>query len=130
MSLHRLIGKIYVFAALLSATAGFYIALYATGGFIASAGFICLALLWFTTTLSAYIHIRNRRIDQHQEMMIYSYAACFAAVALRIWLPLLTMLFNDFMPAYQIVAYLCWAPNLIVAYFIIKQARKRRAAGN
>lgn len=43
---HRLIGKIYVLAALLSAEAGIYIAFYAQGGFIASAGFICLGIIW------------------------------------------------------------------------------------
>ena len=41
LKLHRQIGKAYVIAALLSAFAGIYIALYATGGIIASVGFIC-----------------------------------------------------------------------------------------
>ena len=130
LRLHRLLGKIYVVSVFLSAIAGFYIAFFATSGIIASVGFIMLALLWFYTTLRAYMYIRNLNIDKHQEMMIYSYALCFAAVTLRIWLPLLTMLFHDFTPAYRIVAYLCWVPNLIVAYLLVKQLRKERAAGN
>ena len=51
-------------------------------------------------------------------MMIYSYAACFAAVTLRIWLPILTSILGEFLSAYRIVAWLCWVPNLIVAYII------------
>jgi hypothetical protein len=53
-------------------------------------------------------------------MMIYSYAACFAAVTLRIWLPLLISITGDFFIAYPIVAWLCWVPNLIVANLIVK----------
>lgn len=119
--LHKRIGKVYMMSVLLSSTAGIYIACYATGGLTASLGFICLGLIWFYTTLMAYIEIRNKRIMQHQRMMIHSYAACFAAVTLRIWLPLLILVFGEFMYAYKIVAWLCWIPNLIVARVISKK---------
>ena len=118
VKLHRLIGKFYVIFALFSASAAFYIAFYATGGWVTTLGFTGLAITWFGTTLSAYIHIKNKRINQHQQMMVYSYAACFAAVTLRIWLPLLTSVINDFLIAYKIVAYFCWIPNMILAFFI------------
>lgn len=121
LNLHRNIGKIYVLSGLLSACAGFFIAFYATGGIIASLGFLCLAIIWFSTTLKAYFDIRHKNIIRHQKMMIFSYAACFAAVMLRIWLPLLTVLLHDFTPAYQIVAWLCWIPNVLVAYFIVRK---------
>jgi len=58
-------------------------------------------------------------------MMIYSYAACFAAVTLRIWLPFLTMAFHDFNTGYRIVAFLCWVPNMIVAWFIVQRLRRQ-----
>ncbi|MEO7211019.1 MAG: DUF2306 domain-containing protein [Chitinophagaceae bacterium] len=125
LKLHRQIGKVYVIAALISSLASMYIALYATGGIIASMGFMCLGLTWFYTTLSAYIHIRNGRIEHHRKMMIYSYAVCFSAVTLRIYLPILTMLFNDFIKAYLLVAWLCWIPNIIVAYFLVKQLQRQ-----
>ena len=88
---------------------------------MASLGFICLAVIWFYTTLKAYLNIRNKQVKQHQKMMIYSYAACFAAVTLRIWLPLLTAVLGDFVTAYIIVAWLCWIPNLIVASQIVRR---------
>lgn len=121
LRLHKQIGKVYIIAVLLSSIAGFYIAFFATGGLITSLGFICLAIIWFYTTLAAYLNIRNKQLVKHQKMMIYSYAACFAAVTLRIWLPLLTAFFGDFVTAYIIVAWLCWIPNLIVANQIVKQ---------
>lgn len=116
--LHKQVGKLYMLAVFLSSIAGIYIGFYATGGIISSLGFISLGIVWFYTTLMAYLRIRNKQIEQHQKMMIYSYAACFAAVTLRIWLPILIMIFGDFNKAYMIVAWLCWVPNLLVAKLI------------
>ncbi len=125
LNLHRLIGKIYIVAVLLSAIAGFYIAFFATGGIISSLGFICLAIIWFYSTLAAYLSIRKNQIVQHQKMMIYSYAACFAAVTLRIWLPMLSALIGDFVIAYRIVAWLCWIPNIVCANQIVRRVDPR-----
>jgi uncharacterized membrane protein len=119
--LHKQIGKIYLIAVILSSIAGIYIGFYATGGIISSSGFICLGIIWFYTTLKAYLNIKNKQIEQHKKMMIYSYAACFAAVTLRIWLPVLQAVFGDFNTAYRIVAWLCWIPNLIVARLLTKR---------
>jgi uncharacterized membrane protein len=121
ITLHKQIGKIYMIAVILSSIAGIYIGFFATGGLITSLGFICLGIIWFYTTLQSYLYIKNKQVEQHQKMMIYSYAACFAAVTLRIWLPLLTLIYGDFTKAYVIVAWLCWIPNLIVASLITKR---------
>lgn len=121
--LHRKIGITYVFSALISGLCGMYIAFYATGGIISMLGFGLLGIFWITTTYLAFEAIKNRDILRHEEMMIYSFAACFAAVTLRIWLPSLTYLFNDFFIAYRMVAWLCWVPNIIVAYLIINQRK-------
>ncbi|MCW3462014.1 DUF2306 domain-containing protein [Chitinophaga nivalis] len=123
--LHRTIGKTYVLAALLSSLAGIYLGFYAMGGPIAAVGFICLGLVWFTTTFTAWLYIRRGLTDQHEKMMIYSYAACFGAVTLRLWLPVLTMLYHDFMKAYVCVAWLSWVPNIMVAYFMVQQKAVR-----
>lgn len=120
---HRTIGKVYVCAALVSSFAGIYIACYATGGIIASSGFMCLGLFWFYSTFNAYRSIREGNINTHREMMIYSYAACLGAVTLRIYLPILSAVFHDFIKAYLLVAWLSWLPNLAVAFYIIKQRK-------
>lgn len=118
---HRNIGKVYIVSVLVSAIAGFYIALFAEQGLWASLGFVCLALIWFTTTLMGYITIRNKQVIKHQMFMIYSYAACFAAVTLRIWLPLLIISTGNFGKSYIVVAWLCWIPNLLVAHLIVRK---------
>lgn len=121
VNIHRYIGKIYVVSALFSSFSGSYIALFADGGFWASLGFSCLGIIWFCTTLMAYLTIWNQQIVKHRVLMIYSYAACFAAVTLRIWLPILILIIGHFNTAYIIVAWLSWIPNLFVAYLITKK---------
>ncbi|MGB5555976.1 MAG: DUF2306 domain-containing protein, partial [Flavobacteriaceae bacterium] len=118
---HRTIGKIYVLSALISGICSIYIGFYATGGLISSLGFISLGVLWLFTTVKAYLAIRKGDLQLHQGLMIYSYAACFAAVTLRIWLPLLTLAFRDFESAYRTVAWLCWVPNIIFAFFWVRR---------
>lgn len=120
LKLHRQIGKLYVLAALLSSLSGIYIGFYATGGIIPALGFICLGIFWFSTTLMAFRFIKNKETTKHQHAMIYSYTACFAAATLRIWLPMLSEIFGNFITAYSIVAWFCWVPNIMVAYLIIQ----------
>ncbi|MEQ9187843.1 MAG: DUF2306 domain-containing protein [Cryomorphaceae bacterium] len=121
LRLHRRIGKTYVTSVLISGFCGVYIAHFATGGYVSIVGFTCLGIIWLATTLLAYRAVLKGKIKLHQEWMIYSYAVCFAAVTLRVWLPLLTEMFGAFLPAYRIVAWLSWVPNLIVAYVIIRK---------
>ncbi|KAB5484737.1 DUF2306 domain-containing protein [Flagellimonas hadalis] len=121
LDLHRNLGKIYVLSALVSGICGVYIGFYASGGLVPSLGFISLGIVWLFTTIRAYAAIRKKDVSLHQGMMIYSYAACFAAVTLRIWLPLLTIILGEFLLAYKIVAWLCWVPNIIFAHFWVRR---------
>ncbi|MFD0796733.1 DUF2306 domain-containing protein [Maribacter chungangensis] len=118
---HRLVGKIYVLSVIVSGICGVYIGFYATGGFVSSVGFIALGIFWLFTTIMAYQAVRKGDIELHQGYMVYSYALCFAAVTLRIWLPLLSIAFGDFVSAYRVVAWLCWVPNVIFAYFWVRK---------
>ena len=122
--LHRILGKIYVISVLISGICGLFIALNATGGIISILGFFTLGLTWLTTTILGFKAIKKGNIKSHENFMIFSYAACFAAVTLRIWLPLLTIAIGEFNSAYRIVAWLCWVPNLIVAFLIVRDKRK------
>jgi uncharacterized membrane protein len=115
---HRAIGKIYIVTMVLSATSGVYIGYFATGGIISATGFIILGIISLYTTVMAYNKIKQGRIEEHKELMVYSYAACFAAVTLRLWLPLLSLVLGDFVTAYRIVSWLCWVPNIMVAVWI------------
>ena len=125
INLHRTIGKIYIIAVLVSSTCGIYIAQFATGGVSNIIGFSLSGLIWLSTTFLAYKAIRNGKVEQHQNYMIYSYAVCFSAVTLRIWLPIFTIITGEFIAAYLIVGWLSWVPNLFVAYYIIHRKKQR-----
>jgi uncharacterized membrane protein len=118
--LHRSLGKLYVLAVMISGLSGLLIAFFAKGGYISALGFGSLAVLWIYTTIKAYMAIRKHELPSHQRWMIRSYALCFAAVTLRIYLPLTVMVAGmEFITAYRMIAWLCWVPNLIAAEYLI-----------
>lgn len=127
---HRTIGKVYLVSVLVSGISAIYISHFATGGIVSAFGFALLGIIWLGTTLLAFTAIKSGKVAQHEKWMIYSYAACFAAVTLRIWLAFLPSIMGGFIEAYRIVAWLCWVPNIIVAYFIVanKASRNLQAA--
>ena len=128
LPLHRTLGKIYVASVMLGAPSGFYIAWNATGGMVSSIGFATLAVLWFSTTLVAYLAIRRLEVNRHEMTMVFSYALCFAAVTLRLWLPLIINLMGDYYTAYRTVAWLCWVPNLIFAILYTRRLKMKFSA--
>jgi len=128
MGLHRAIGKIYITSVLISGICGIYIAQYATGGISNVIGFTLSGIVWLTTTILAYQSIRDGKIKAHEGFMVYSYAVCFSAVTLRIWLPILIAITGEFESAYLIVGWLSWVPNLIVAYFIVNRKSRKPVA--
>lgn len=127
ISLHRTIGKIYVIAAIASGLGGLYLSFFATGGLVSIIGFFLLAIIWLYSTITAYTSIKVKNIRRHENMMILSYAACFGAVTLRFWLPILITVMGSFDAGYRIVAWLSWVPNIIVALMIINNKKNKLA---
>lgn len=127
---HRSLGIAYVLAAFIgSGLVGAYMAWHSYGGWVTHSGFGLLALGVLLTTSLAYFKIRAGEVIQHREWMIRSYALIFAAVTLRIWLPILIILYQgQFAPAYRIVAWLCWVPNLLVVEWYIRRSRTSQGA--
>ena len=120
---HRRLGKTYVISVLLiGAPAGALIAFYAEGGLSGAMGFLLMAITWWTFTWTALARIRAKDIQGHLTWMVRSYAVCFAAVTLRLWMPLFTAGFGySFEEAYPMIAWLSWVPNLFVAEWIISR---------
>lgn len=122
LSTHRLLGKVYMIAVVISGISGLYIAIYAEGGIVAKTGFAGLAISWLFTTIKAFLDVRKGNITGHQQWMVRSYALTFAAVTLRIWLPMFQYGFGmDFLSAYVIIAWLCWVPNLLWAEWKVRR---------
>ena len=91
---------------------------------IAHAGFGLLACAWLLTTTLGFLRIRAGDDVDHRAWMIRSYSLTFAAVTLRIYLPLAFASGIPFEIAYPAIAWLCWVPNAIVAEWMFV----RRAA--
>lgn len=128
---HRWIGRVYVAACLLGGLAGGAIAMYSTAGSIAGAGFLALAIAWVVTTSLAFVAVLRRDFATHERWMVRSFALTFAAVTLRIYLPIGLELHPDgFVLPYTVIAWLCWVPNLILAEVWLNLRRPRpRAIG-
>jgi uncharacterized membrane protein len=120
---HRILGSIYMVSILFGGLAGLYLALNATGVWVAQLGFALLSIGWLITMFQALVHIKKRNIQGHQKWMLRNYALTFAAVTLRIWLPLFTVLFgfDHFQYSYAVIAWLCWVPNFIVMEWYIQR---------
>jgi uncharacterized membrane protein len=128
-SLHRWIGRFYIAACLAGGLAGGLIAMYSSSGAIAGAGFLALAILWLLFTGLALNAALQRNFLAHERWMIRSFALTFAAVTLRIYLPIGIILNEgEFVLPYTIIAWLSWVPNLLVAEAWIAMRRQRRAA--
>jgi uncharacterized membrane protein len=124
LHIHRFIGKVYVLSVMIGGMSGFYISYHGNGGPIARSGFMIGAIVWLYVTYQAYNHIRNKNISMHETMMRYSYAGCFGGVTLRFLLPALVIYYQNIEPSYQIVAWMSWVPNMVVAFWIDKYRRK------
>ena len=121
---HRRVGMFYVLAVMISGLCAIYIGFFATGGWIAKSGFLGLGVVWLFSTTQAYWAARKHRFERHEYFMIFSYAACFAAVTLRLWMPVfIGGLGWSFIVAYRVIAWWCWVPNLVVAYWIVSRKR-------
>lgn len=90
-------------------------------GFISFLG--ALHIIWFYATIRAFTSRKKGNMVKHENLMIYSYAATFGAVTLRIRLPLTTLLPGNFFKAYPIAAGLAFIPNIMIAFFIVRNKR-------
>ena len=128
-TVHRWMGRGYVLVCILGGIAGGTIALSSTAGPIAGWGFLLLAIFWLLTTTLAWTSALRRDFVAHERWMIRSFALTLAAVTLRLYLPVGPMFTDgEFVPAYRVIAWACWVPNLIVAELFIATLRKPKRA--
>jgi hypothetical protein len=124
---HRASGKLYLGAILfLAGPSGLFMAFYAEGGNIAVVGFCIMAFLWMYTTYMAYETIRKKNVIAHRAWMIRSFALTFAAVTLRLYVPISSAVFH--LPGFYVEAssaWVSWVPNLVVAEILIRTVAKK-----
>lgn len=119
--IHKNFGWLYIVTVLIfAAPSGFIIGIYANGGILSQIAFCLLAVLWFWFTFKALKAIVNKNYKVHQTFMIRSFALTLSAITLRLWKYLIVYFFEPRpMDVYQIVAWLGWVLNLILAEVII-----------
>lgn len=123
---HRKLGWLYVIVTLLFAgPSGLIIGIYANGGLSSQIAFCLLAFLWILFTAIALVKIIKKQVSSHKAWMIRSFALALSAITLRAWKYLLVALFHPKpMDVYQIVAWLGWTLNLVIAEIIILKSIK------
>jgi uncharacterized membrane protein len=123
---HRRLGRVYVVGCLVGGVGGLIVAFGSTAGPVATAGFGSLAVIWIIANVQGWRSARARRFDDHRAWMIRAFALTFAAVTLRLYLPLFPLLGVSFVDGYRAVSFLAWIPNLALAELYIRGAFSRR----
>lgn len=124
--IHKRMGWLYALVVIfLSGPSGFIIGIYANGGLSSRIAFCILAILWIVFTVVAILKIFKKQVFLHRVWMIRSFALALSAITLRAWKFLLVAVFHPRpMDVYQLVAWLGWVLNLIVAELIILKIAK------
>jgi hypothetical protein len=130
LDLHRWTGRGYLVGVLIGGASALVLAPRSQEGPITHVGFGVLGVLWLAATLAAYLRIRAGRRAAHRDWMTRSFALTLAAVTLRIYLPLGRGVGIPFREAYQVISWLCWVPNLLVAEWIVRRGRARPDDGD
>jgi uncharacterized membrane protein len=129
-TLHRALGKLYVFGVLFFAAPGAYImTLFINRGTGVFISFLIQNTLWVASTLAALLLVKKGKIDEHIKMMNRSYALAFGAVTLRFYIWLFTVFGNgvNFENNYLIIAFLSWVPNLILVEVLLRYQKPLQA---
>jgi len=122
-ALHRVLGRVYATGCIVGGFAGFAMAFGTTAGPVAGWGFGILAVIWIYVTGQGWLTARARRFDEHRRWMTRSFALTFAAVTLRLYLPLGVMAGLTFDQIYIATAWISWVPNLLLAELFLRRER-------
>lgn len=121
--LHRVSGRVYLVSALAAGIAGLYMSFYSFGGLVTHFGFGLLAAGLLLCSTIAWLCIRRGDVPGHRAWVSRSFVLLFSAVTLRLWLPVLSAGLGSFEPAYQVVSWLCWVPNLLAVEVYLRFTR-------
>jgi uncharacterized membrane protein len=119
--LHRASGRLYVAGCIAGGASALVLSAGVSTGPVAASGFGALGTLWLYATMQGLRTARARDFSRHRAWMIRSYALTFAAVTLRIYLPVSQVIGIDFAFAYRCIAWLAWVPNMVIAEVYVRR---------
>lgn len=124
-ALHRVVGRAYVYGVWVSSATAAALAPSFDVPAAARVNFVTLAVLWFTTTSVGLWRILHRRIREHREWMLRSFALSLFFVTGPFWMELSRTFPDAEGVAYPLAVLLGWALNLAGAEAWIRKARRR-----
>ena len=126
LSIHRLLGKVYVIAILVGGISAIALAFTVAVAvhWTWSLSLICLAIPWLICVLMAYRSIKLRRITVHREWMIRSYIVSFAFVIFRILDDYVMVELGPFVERGPAAIWLSWSIPLLIGEVFIQWNKK------
>jgi uncharacterized membrane protein len=82
---HRLLGKVYLAAAVVGAIDSFYFSFHVFGGLSPMLAGWVKAVLWLVAAVSAWVTIRRRDVKKHRVWVLRSYALAVEPIAFKLW---------------------------------------------
>jgi hypothetical protein len=118
---HRRCGYLYVFGILfLAAPGGMVMSFFINRGPMVLLSFITQCSLWIYFTAGAFRKITQRKVGEHEEWMMRSFALTLAAITLRIYIFVGSFYFDLNQPtAYAVLAWSSWVPNILFTEYTI-----------
>jgi uncharacterized membrane protein len=126
---HRVVGRVYVVAVLVTGVGGLLLAPTTYTGRLAGLAFALLAVGTLGSTAMAFVAIRRRQIATHRVWMTRSYAFIFTGATFRLGLMVLPLLGLSFDTAYPVSAWIAWPINLALAEVLLRRRRRPFQAG-
>jgi uncharacterized membrane protein len=122
---HRFMGKTYLIAILIAATASLQMSISKITidekAAVFGLGLFMLAVVWLLTSGMAYWSARSRNFVQHREWMVRSYVVTCAFTTFRLVDRIITERFKlDPLASAGIMAWACWSVPLIVTELILQ----------
>tara|TARA_R110001583_G_scaffold165477_1_gene318189 strand:- start:816 stop:1340 length:525 start_codon:yes stop_codon:yes gene_type:complete len=121
---HRQLGRVYIISTVLSGISGMYMAATSDVNLPYTVGLFMLGVTWVTSSIMAFISIKNRKVDLHKDWMIRSYVITFAFVSFRfVYDILMSLKVGTWEEIQVLMSWACWAIPLFIAEVFI-QGRK------
>lgn len=121
---HRQLGRVYIISTVLSGISGMYMAITSDVNLPYAVGLFMLGIAWSTSSIMAFISIKNRKIDLHKDWMIRSYVITLAFVTFRFVYDIIRSFdIGTWEEVQVLMSWACWAIPLFIAEVFI-QGRK------
>jgi uncharacterized membrane protein len=116
--LNVILRRVYYVSVIISSLAGFYVATYAYGGLSNKIGFTLLDTFWLYSIMRTILADYRMDMDIFRLWIVRNYSLTFAAVTLRLYLPILWGYYgfelSKYEAVYSTLGFLCWAPTVVL----------------